>query len=99
MISKLPHTQIISFSPLLSLCTYQLVARQSTNSDAPGPAHRIMDRLREHSEKLLDQVLLVSQELIRVAITWAEEWYTALEVNHVATKKPTPTGCIFSLFR
>eukprot|EP01126_Amoeba_proteus_P004016 TRINITY_DN11373_c0_g1_i3.p1 TRINITY_DN11373_c0_g1~~TRINITY_DN11373_c0_g1_i3.p1 ORF type:complete len:643 (-),score=134.11 TRINITY_DN11373_c0_g1_i3:248-2176(-) len=38
-----------------------------------------MDRLREHSEKLLDQVLLVSQELIRVAITWGEQWYNALE--------------------
>jgi hypothetical protein len=40
-----------------------------------------MNRMREHSQKLLDQVVLVSQELIRVAITWTEEWYNTLEVR------------------
>lgn len=35
--------------------------------------------LRHHSEKLIDQALLVSQELIRVAILWEEEWHETLE--------------------
>lgn len=39
-----------------------------------------MNKMRHHSQKLLDQVVLVSQELIRIAITWLEEWYNTLEV-------------------
>jgi FKBP12-rapamycin complex-associated protein len=38
-----------------------------------------MDRMRIHSAKLVDQALLVSQELIRVAILWHEMWHEGLE--------------------
>ena len=38
-----------------------------------------MDRMSEHSAKLVDQARLVSQELIRVAILWHEMWHEGLE--------------------
>lgn len=46
-----------------------------------SPAHQIMIKMSEYSHELLDQVMLVSQELNRIAITWAEMWYNALEVS------------------
>jgi FKBP12-rapamycin complex-associated protein len=42
-------------------------------------AKNVMDHMRQHSSHLLDQALLVSQELIRVAITWIELWYEGLD--------------------
>jgi len=33
----------------------------------------------DHCENLVDQALLVSQELIRVAILWHEIWHESLE--------------------
>ncbi len=39
----------------------------------------IMETMREHSPKLVEQAALVSQELIRVAILWQEMWAEALE--------------------
>ncbi|CAJ0644866.1 13533_t:CDS:2 [Entrophospora sp. SA101] len=38
-----------------------------------------MDKLRSHSPVLVEQALLVSQELIRVAILWHEIWMEQLE--------------------
>jgi hypothetical protein len=38
-----------------------------------------MASLRQHSAKLIDQALLVSQELVRVAILWQEVWHESLE--------------------
>jgi FKBP12-rapamycin complex-associated protein len=38
-----------------------------------------MITLRSHSEKLIDQALLVSKELIRIAILWEEIWHEVLE--------------------
>ena len=39
----------------------------------------IMDKMRDHSADLVEQALLVSQELIRVAILWHELWHEGLE--------------------
>ncbi|CAO3647953.1 unnamed protein product [Mucor fragilis] len=39
----------------------------------------IMDRMRMHSAVLVEQALMVSQELIRVAILWHEMWHEGLE--------------------
>ena len=39
----------------------------------------IMETMREHSPKLVDQAALVSQELIRVSILWQELWAESLE--------------------
>jgi FKBP12-rapamycin complex-associated protein len=35
--------------------------------------------MRAHSSNLVEQALLVSQELIRVAILWQEMWHEGLE--------------------
>ena len=40
---------------------------------------KILSKIREHSETLVNQSLMVSDELIRVAILWHEQWYEALE--------------------
>jgi FKBP12-rapamycin complex-associated protein len=38
-----------------------------------------MDKMRSHSALLVEQALLVSQELVRVAILWNETWYEGIE--------------------
>ncbi|KAI9209819.1 armadillo-type protein [Polychytrium aggregatum] len=42
-------------------------------------AMAILDKMRIHSANLVDQALMVSQELIRVAILWHEIWHAGLE--------------------
>jgi FKBP12-rapamycin complex-associated protein len=42
-------------------------------------AHTIMDSLRQHSAKLVEQADIVSHELIRVAVLWHELWHEGLE--------------------
>lgn len=42
-------------------------------------AESLMDSLKAHSSELVDQALLVSSELIRVAILWLELWHEGLE--------------------
>ncbi|KPV75332.1 uncharacterized protein RHOBADRAFT_53323, partial [Rhodotorula graminis WP1] len=39
----------------------------------------IMNKMRDHSATLVEQAVLVSQELIRVAILWHELWHEGLE--------------------
>jgi hypothetical protein len=39
----------------------------------------LMEYMREHCEPLVNQVSIVSQELIRVAILWHEMWHEGLE--------------------
>lgn len=55
------------------------VASKSQSMPRKTSALAIMDRLREHSPKLVEQAGLVSNELIRVAILWHEMWHEALE--------------------
>ena len=38
-----------------------------------------MDRMRDHSPVIVEQALLVSHELVRVAILWHELWHEGLE--------------------
>ncbi|ROV89439.1 hypothetical protein VMCG_10211 [Cytospora schulzeri] len=42
-------------------------------------AAQIMDSMRQHSAKLVEQADTVSQELIRVAVLWHELWHEGLE--------------------
>lgn len=42
-------------------------------------AAQIMDSMRQHSAKLVEQAELVSHELIRVAVLWHELWHEGLE--------------------
>ncbi|KAF8064841.1 phosphatidylinositol 3-kinase [Lyophyllum atratum] len=55
------------------------VASKSPSASRRNGALAIMDRMREHSPTIVTQALLVSHELIRVAILWHELWYEALE--------------------
>ena len=55
------------------------VASKSQSVSRKKSALAILDKMRIHSANLVVQALLVSQELIRVAILWHEMWYEGLE--------------------
>ncbi|KAI8819891.1 armadillo-type protein [Fimicolochytrium jonesii] len=55
------------------------VASKSQSTSRKKAALAIIDKMRMHSATLVEQALLVSQELIRVAILWHEMWYEGLE--------------------
>ncbi|KAI0825633.1 kinase-like domain-containing protein [Irpex lacteus] len=55
------------------------VAAKSSSTPRRSVAQGIMDRMRDHSPIIVDQALVVSQELIRVAILWHEMWHEGLE--------------------
>ena len=82
-----PKAKKILHSMLVSLGTkhaqalvYPLsVALKSPKGARKEAAESLMASLRQHSTKLIDQALLVSQELVRVAILWPEVWHESLE--------------------
>ncbi len=49
------------------------------NTRRSRAAAQIMDSMRQHSAKLVEQADLVSNELIRVAVLWHELWHEGLE--------------------
>ncbi|KAJ7237528.1 atypical/PIKK/FRAP protein kinase [Mycena haematopus] len=55
------------------------VASKSPSESRTNAALAIMDRMREHSSKIVEQARIVSRELIRVAILWHEMWHEGLE--------------------
>ncbi|CAG8550536.1 9156_t:CDS:10, partial [Ambispora leptoticha] len=55
------------------------VASKSQSHHRQKAAETVMDKLRAHSAVLVEQALLVSKELIRVAIIWHEIWAEQLE--------------------
>ncbi|CCM00588.1 uncharacterized protein FIBRA_02624 [Fibroporia radiculosa] len=55
------------------------VASKSSSHTRKEAASTIMNRMREHSPTIVEQALLVSHELIRVAILWHEMWHEGLE--------------------
>jgi len=55
------------------------VASKSPSVLRKSAALAIMEKMRVHSPLLVEQALLVSQELIRVAILWHEMWHEGLE--------------------
>ncbi|KAI5794446.1 armadillo-type protein [Peziza echinospora] len=55
------------------------VASKSTLSRRQKSAAQLMDSMRSHSAKLVEQAEIVSQELIRVAVLWHELWHEGLE--------------------
>ena len=64
-----PHALIYSLT----------VASKSQSVSRQKAALAIMDNMRVHCHTLVEQALLVSQELIRVAILWHEMWHEGLE--------------------
>ncbi|WFD00567.1 non-specific serine/threonine protein kinase [Malassezia yamatoensis] len=55
------------------------VATKSPSALRMHAATGIMDTMREHSPVLVEQAILVSDELIRIAILWHEMWHEGLE--------------------
>eukprot|EP01103_Thecamoeba_quadrilineata_P007525 TRINITY_DN17389_c0_g1_i1.p1 TRINITY_DN17389_c0_g1~~TRINITY_DN17389_c0_g1_i1.p1 ORF type:complete len:1008 (-),score=152.93 TRINITY_DN17389_c0_g1_i1:138-3029(-) len=55
------------------------VASQSQSTSRQQAAASILDTLRRTSNNLVEQAMLVSHELIRIAILWHEMWHEGLE--------------------
>ncbi|KAL9624360.1 MAG: hypothetical protein Q9160_001322 [Pyrenula sp. 1 TL-2023] len=55
------------------------VAMKSNVAKRSHSAAQIMDNMRQHSARLVEQADLVSHELIRVAVLWHELWHEGLE--------------------
>lgn len=55
------------------------VAITSKSINRKKAAQSIIEKMRLHSSNLVDQSELVSNELIRVAVLWHEQWYEGLE--------------------
>ncbi|KAG6841465.1 hypothetical protein C0991_010890 [Blastosporella zonata] len=74
------------------------VASKSSSASRRNAALSIMERMREHSPTIVSQALIVSRELIRVAILWHELWHEGLEEasRHFFTEK-NPDGMIAAL--
>ncbi|XP_059807691.1 serine/threonine-protein kinase mTOR isoform X1 [Hypanus sabinus] len=55
------------------------VASKSTTPARHSAANKILKNMCEHSNTLVQQAMMVSEELIRVAILWHEMWHEGLE--------------------
>jgi serine/threonine-protein kinase mTOR len=53
--------------------------KSAQNTRRSRSAGQIMDSMRQHSAKLVEQADIVSHELIRVAVLWHEQWHEGLE--------------------
>ena len=65
------HPQALMY-PLSVLLKSPVLERKSS-------AESLMLSLKEHSSELVEEALMVSSELIRVAILWLETWHEGLE--------------------
>ncbi|XP_040292611.1 serine/threonine-protein kinase mTOR-like [Bufo bufo] len=55
------------------------VASKSTTTARHDAASKILKNMCEHSNTLVQQAAMVSEELVRVAIVWHEMWHEGLE--------------------
>ncbi|KAF2487814.1 TOR1 phosphatidylinositol 3-kinase [Neohortaea acidophila] len=62
--------------PLVYPLTVSMKSETLTRSRAAG---RVMEAMRQHSPKLVEQAAVVSRELIRIAVLWHEQWHEGLE--------------------
>ncbi|KAL3477332.1 armadillo-type protein [Aspergillus californicus] len=58
---------------------YPLTVAVKSNVTRSQSASNIIESMRQHSAKLINQADLVSHELIRVAVLWHELWHEGLE--------------------
>ena len=65
------HPQSLVYS-LTVACKSNYPARRNA-------ANKVLNKMREHSDSLVNQAMMVSEELIRVAILWHEQWHEGLE--------------------
>ncbi|KAL6044944.1 phosphatidylinositol kinase- protein kinase tor1 [Balamuthia mandrillaris] len=55
------------------------VAAKSESQSRANAANRVLETMRVHGEGLVEAALLVSKELIRVAIPWCDLWHESLQ--------------------
>lgn len=65
------HPQALIYSITVTAQDVTLARREA--------AQRVLQNLKQHSGTLVEEASLVAGELIRVAIDWAEKWYSALD--------------------
>ena len=65
------HPQALVYPLTVASKSYSEVRKQA--------ALNILNNMRQHSNNLVNQALLVSSELVRVAILWHELWHEAIE--------------------
>ncbi|KAH9004515.1 atypical/PIKK/FRAP protein kinase [Lactarius hatsudake] len=74
------------------------VASKSPSALRKDAALAIMDRMKQHSPAIVEQALVVSHELIRVAILWHEQWHEKLEeASRQYYTEHNPEGMIAAL--
>lgn len=66
------HPQALVYPLTVAMKSWQNTRRSRS-------AAQIMDSMRQHSVKLVEQADIVSHELIRVAVLWHELWHEGLE--------------------
>lgn len=81
LVGQLIHQLLIDIgkSHPQSLVYPLTVASKSASIARKNAAHKIMASMCEHSSLLVEQALMCSEELIRVAILWHEQWHEGLE--------------------
>ncbi|KAJ3878338.1 phosphatidylinositol 3-kinase [Lentinula edodes] len=71
------------------------VASKSSSETRADAAIRIMDEMRDHSMDIVQQALVVSHEIIRIAILWHEQWHEGLEeASRLYFNEKNPEGMI-----
>lgn len=81
LVSQLVHQLLIDIgkSHPQALVYPLTVASKSAAVARKKAAHKILTSMCEHSPTLVEQAMMCSEELIRVAILWHEQWHEGLE--------------------
>lgn len=81
LVGKLIHSLLIDIgkSHPQALVYPLTVASKSSFVARKNAANHILKSMCTHSSNLVNQAAMISEELIRVAILWHEQWYEALE--------------------
>ncbi|KAF5387292.1 hypothetical protein D9757_005800 [Collybiopsis confluens] len=71
------------------------VASKSSSETRADAAITIMNEMRDHSSDIVEQALVVSHEIIRIAILWHEQWHEGLEeASRLYFTEKNPEGMI-----
>ncbi|CAF4879166.1 unnamed protein product [Pieris macdunnoughi] len=81
LVGKLIHSLLIDIgkSHPQALVYPLTVASKSSFVDRKNAANQVLKSMCTHSSNLVSQAAMISEELIRVAILWHEQWHEALE--------------------
>ncbi|VVC87256.1 unnamed protein product [Leptidea sinapis] len=81
LVGKLIHSLLIDIGKYHpQALVYPLtVASKSSFVDRKNAANQVLKSICTHSSNLVSQAAMISEELIRVAILWHEQWHEALE--------------------